>query len=156
MQFYAKNRDFKRLLDIINDPDSPFLGDFETLGFQLSADIRGRVATDSDQCAWSKCSFFMDCYVRQMRERAQRAQIIVVNHTLLLLDAAMDGFLLPERDVIVLDEAHHLEEEATRSFTITVNPMQFRPCWHSACSRITLDEPARRGDEESAGDLGQA
>jgi Rad3-related DNA helicase/serine/threonine protein kinase len=126
MQFYAKNLDFKRLLDIINDPDSTFEGDFETLGFQLSPDIRGRIATDSDQCAWSKCSFFMDCYVRQMRERAQLAQIIVVNHTLLLLDAAMDGFLLPERDVIVLDEAHHLEEEATRSFTITVNPMQIQ------------------------------
>src|SRR2546430_4323028 len=56
-----------------------------------------------------------------MREKAARAQIIVVNHTLLLLDAAMDGFLLPERDVIVLDEAHHLEEEATRSFTITIS-----------------------------------
>ncbi|GHO95160.1 hypothetical protein KSF_052080 [Reticulibacter mediterranei] len=126
MQFFAKNRDFKHLLDIINDPDSTFTGDFETLGFQLPGDIRGRIATDSDQCAWSKCGYFMDCYVRSMRERAQRAQVIVVNHTLLLLDAAMDGFLLPERDVIVLDEAHHLEEEATRSFTITVNPMQIQ------------------------------
>jgi Rad3-related DNA helicase/serine/threonine protein kinase len=126
MQFFTKNQDFKRLLNMINDPDSSFTGDFETLGFQLPADIRGRVATDSDQCAWSKCGYFMDCYVRQMRERAQRAQIIVVNHTLLLLDAAMDGWLLPERDVIVLDEAHHLEEEATRSFTITVNPMQIQ------------------------------
>jgi Rad3-related DNA helicase/serine/threonine protein kinase len=126
MQFFTKNRDFKHLLDIINDPDSTFMGDFETLGFQLPGDIRGRIATDSDQCAWSKCGYFMDCYVRFMRERAQRAQVIVVNHTLLLLDAAMDGFLLPERDVIVLDEAHHLEEEATRSFTITVNPMQIQ------------------------------
>jgi Rad3-related DNA helicase/serine/threonine protein kinase len=126
MQFFSKNRDFKHLLDIINDPDSTFTGDFETLGFQLPGDIRGRIATDSDQCAWSKCGYFMDCYVRSMRERAQRAQVIVVNHTLLLLDAAMDGFLLPERDVIVLDEAHHLEEEATRSFTITVNPMQIQ------------------------------
>ncbi len=34
--------------------------------------------------------------------------------------------MLPERDVIVLDEAHHLEEEATRSFTITINPMQIQ------------------------------
>ncbi|MDQ2888835.1 MAG: ATP-dependent DNA helicase, partial [Chloroflexota bacterium] len=124
MQFYAKNRDFKRLLDIVNDPESTFSGDFETLGFQLPGDVRSKVATDSDQCAWSKCSFFGECYVRMMRERAERAKVIVVNHTLLLLDAAMDGFLLPERDVIVLDEAHHLEEEATRSFTVTISPMQ--------------------------------
>src|SRR6266496_2469914 len=105
LQFYAKNRDFMRLVDITNDPDAKFNGDFETLNFQLPGDIRGKVCGDSDQCAWSKCNYFFDCYVRDMREKAARAQIIVVNHTLLLLDAAMDGFLLPERDVIVLDEA---------------------------------------------------
>jgi Rad3-related DNA helicase len=126
MQFFAKNVDFKRLVDITNDPDAAFTGDFETLGFQLPSDIRGKVATDSDQCAWSKCNFFADCYVRQMRENAERAQVIVVNHTLLLLDAAMGGFLLPDRDVIILDEAHHLEEEATRSFTITIGPNQIQ------------------------------
>ncbi|HZO71550.1 MAG TPA: helicase C-terminal domain-containing protein [Ktedonobacteraceae bacterium] len=126
MQHYTRNREFKRLLDIVEDPDADFSGDFETLGFQLPSDIRGRVATDSDQCAWNKCSYFMDCYVRQMRERAEVAQVIVVNHTLLLLDAAIGGFLLPDRDVIILDEAHHLEEEATRSFTITISPAQIQ------------------------------
>src|SRR5579859_8196005 len=128
MQMYTKNHDFRRLLDMISDPDPDldFMGDFETLGFQLPGDVRGRIATDSDQCAWSKCSFFSECYVRQMRERAEVAQIIVVNHTLLLLDAAIDGHLLPERDLIILDEAHHLEEEATRSFTITINPNQIQ------------------------------
>jgi Rad3-related DNA helicase/serine/threonine protein kinase len=120
MQAYTKNREFRRLLDVIQDPDARFSGDFEALGFQLPADIRGRVAADSDQCAWSKCGFYEQCYVRHMRIRAQDAQAIVINHTLLLLDAAMGGFLLPERDVIVLDEAHHLEEEATRVFTYTI------------------------------------
>ncbi|MDQ6659814.1 MAG: ATP-dependent DNA helicase, partial [Chloroflexota bacterium] len=121
MQFYAKNRDFMRLVDITNDPAANFNGDFETLDFQLAGDIRSKVCVDSDQCAWSKCGFFSECYVREMRTRAERAQIIVVNHTLLLLDALMDGFLLPAHDIIVLDEAHHLEEEATRSFTITIS-----------------------------------
>ena len=122
LQFYAKNREFMRLVDITNDPDSTFMGDFETLDFPLAPDIRSKVCADSDQCAWSKCGYFADCYVRKMRVKAERAQVIVVNHTLLLLDAAMDGYLLPERDVIVLDEAHHLEEEATRCFTVTVSP----------------------------------
>ena len=126
MQHYTKNREFKLLIDLMNDPDADFSGDFETLGFQLPSDIRSRVATDSDQCAWSKCGYFVDCYVRQMRERAEMAQVIVVNHTLLLLDAAIGGFLLPERDLIILDEAHHLEEEATRSFTITISPAQIQ------------------------------
>ena len=122
IQYYAKNRDFMRLVNITNDPDADFNGDFETLDFSLPGDIRGKVCADSDQCAWSKCSYFGDCYVREMRERAEMSQVIVVNHTLLLLDAFMDGYFLPKREVIVLDEAHHLEEEATRSFTITVTP----------------------------------
>ncbi len=128
MQTFAKNRDFQRLYDFINEPETGinFSGDFETLDFQLPKDIRSRIATDNDQCAWKKCTFYEDCYVHQMRERAASAQVIVVNHTLLLLDAAMGGFLLPERDVIILDEAHHLEEEATRSFTITIHPNQFQ------------------------------
>ncbi len=126
MQFYTKNADFRRLIDITNDLDENFMGDFETLSFHLPNDIRSKVATDNDQCAWSKCGYFSDCYVRQMREHAALAQLIVVNHTLLLLDAAIGGFLLPERDVIILDEAHHLEEEATRSFTITIGPTQIQ------------------------------
>lgn len=97
-------------------------GDLDLLTESLPKDIRGRVAADSDFCAWRECPYFGPCYVREMRDRSRRAQIIVVNHTLLLLDAAMEGFLLPERDVIVIDEAHHLEEEATRAFTITVSP----------------------------------
>ncbi|GCE48828.1 Rad3-related DNA helicase [Thermosporothrix hazakensis] len=126
MQVYTKHQEFQRLLDVINDPESSFTGDFETLGFQLPADVRGRIATDRDQCAWTKCNYFGDCYIRQMRERAERSQVIIVNHTLLLLDTLMDGFLLPERDVIIVDEAHHLEEEATRSFTVTIGPNQIQ------------------------------
>lgn len=123
LQFYAKNREFTRLLKITEE-DTTFSGDFETLEFPLPGDIRAGVSADSDQCAWSKCNFYADCYVRKMRIRAEHAQIIVVNHTLLLLDAAMEGNLLPEHDVIVIDEAHHLEEEATRAFTITITPNQ--------------------------------
>jgi Rad3-related DNA helicase len=97
-------------------------GDLDLLPDSLAPDTRARVAADADQCAWRSCPFFKDCYVRKMRDRARDAQVIVVNHTLLLIDAAMDGWLLPERDVVILDEAHHLEEEATRAFTATVSP----------------------------------
>ncbi|HZU00389.1 MAG TPA: helicase C-terminal domain-containing protein [Ktedonobacteraceae bacterium] len=153
LQFYAKNRDFQRLVDITNDSHSSFTGDFETLGFQLPADIRSKVATDSDQCAWMKCGFYADCYVRKMREQAERAKIIVVNHTLLLLDAAIGGFLLPKRDVIVIDEAHHLEEEATRSFTVTISPTQITTLLAQrmlkAYSQLNLQAEAEKAAHET-------
>ena len=115
------NRAFTAMEELLDEPDD-WDGDLDLLPLSLPGDVRGRVGADSDLCAWRSCAFYGDCYVRKMRERSREAQIIVVNHTLLLLDAAMDGFLLPERDVIVIDEAHHLEEEATRAFTVTVTP----------------------------------
>ena len=115
------NRAFTAMEELLDEPDI-WDGDLDLLPLSLPGDVRGRVGADSDLCAWRSCAFYGDCYVRKMRERSREAQIIVVNHTLLLLDAAMDGYLLPERDVIVIDEAHHLEEEATRAFTITVTP----------------------------------
>ena len=116
-----KNPDFTRLMNIVQEFELNITGDFETLGFTLPNDIRTRVNADSDQCAWRECPFFSKCYVRQMRDTAAQSQVIVVNHTLLLLDVALDGFLLPKHDVIVIDEAHHLEDEATRAFTVTVS-----------------------------------
>ncbi|HEU0026587.1 MAG TPA: helicase C-terminal domain-containing protein [Ktedonobacterales bacterium] len=119
-QALAPMRGFDLLEEVIEREE--WDGDLDLLPSALPNDVRARVAADSDQCAWRACPFFNECYVRQMRDRAREAQVIVVNHTLLLLDAAMGGFLLPERDVVVIDEAHHLEEEATRAFTATVTP----------------------------------
>ena len=114
----------QHLVELTTDPTSIFSGDLETLSVSLPEDLRTQVNGDRDQCAWSKCPHYQRCYLRQMREQAQRAQVIVVNHTLLLLDAAADGAILPERNVIVVDEAHHLEEEATRVATVTVKASQ--------------------------------
>jgi Rad3-related DNA helicase/serine/threonine protein kinase len=123
-QHYVKNPDFLRLQERIENSDEHFTGDIEMLGFPLPADIRTRINGDRDQCTWSKCSYFSECFVRKMKIRASQASVIVVNHTLLLLDAFLEGNLLPERDVIVIDEAHHLEDEATRAFTTTVSQGQ--------------------------------
>ncbi len=61
------------------------------------------------------------CFLRAARERAEAAHVIVVNHALLLSDLARGGGLIPEYDYLVVDEAHHLEEEATRQFGISVS-----------------------------------
>ena len=55
-----------------------------------------------------------DCYVHRARAEAEAADLVVVNHALLLADAEVGGGLLPEFDHLVVDEAHHLEEAATQ------------------------------------------
>ncbi len=56
------------------------------------------------------------CFLRNARERAEDAHVVVVNHALLMRDLAEGGGIIPHYDYLVIDEAHHLEEEATSQF----------------------------------------
>ena len=62
------------------------------------------------------------CFLRGARERAEQAHILVVNHALLLSDLAMGGGVIPEYQHLIIDEAHNLEDEATRQFSFQVGP----------------------------------
>ena len=71
------------------------------------------VASDPLDCVGVHCTR-EDCYVHRARAEAEAAHLVVINHALLLADAETGGGLLPEYDHLVIDEAHHLEEAATR------------------------------------------
>ncbi len=66
------------------------------------------------------------CFLRAARERAEAAHIIVVNHALLLSNLVRGGTLIPEFQHLVIDEAHHLEDEATQQlgFQVSQNWLQ--------------------------------
>ena len=72
-----------------------------------------KIASDPLDCVGIHCTK-EDCYVHRARAEADTADLVVVNHSLLLADAEVGGGLLPEYDHLVIDEAHHLEEAATR------------------------------------------
>ena len=69
-------------------------------------------AAEAGLCSGLKGEGF--CFLRTARSRANNAQIVVVNHALLMSDLAVGGGLLPEHKHLIIDEAHRLEEEATR------------------------------------------
>ncbi len=54
------------------------------------------------------------CFLRSARDKAAASHLVIVNHALLLSDLATGGRLIPDYDVLIIDEAHRLEEEATR------------------------------------------
>ncbi|HLZ95305.1 MAG TPA: helicase C-terminal domain-containing protein [Candidatus Dormibacteraeota bacterium] len=72
-----------------------------------------QIASDPLDCIGVHCTAD-DCYVHRARGEAETADLVVVNHALLLADADVGGGLLPEFDHLVVDEAHHLEEAATQ------------------------------------------
>ncbi len=72
-----------------------------------------RIASDPLDCVGIHCSE-EDCFVHRARAEAEKADVVVVNHALLLADANTQGGILPPFDHLVIDEAHHLEDAATQ------------------------------------------
>ncbi len=61
------------------------------------------------------------CFLRKVRNQANASNVVIINHALLMSDIAMGGGLLPDHDVLVIDEAHHLESAATNHLGFSVN-----------------------------------
>jgi ATP-dependent DNA helicase DinG len=87
--------------------------------------LRAVVTSTVDNCLGSRCRFFDDCFVLEARRRAQQAQVVIVNHHLLLADLALKeagfGELLPGAELVVVDEAHQLPEIAQQFFGVSVS-----------------------------------
>ena len=77
------------------------------------------------------------CFLRAARERADQAHIIVVNHALLLSDLARGGGLIPEYQHLIIDEAHNLEDEATRQLGFNVSQDKLDEIWEPQ-TRLTV------------------
>jgi predicted DnaQ family exonuclease/DinG family helicase len=64
------------------------------------------------------------CFLRKARNQANASNVVIINHALLMSDIAMGGGLLPDHDVLIVDEAHHLESAATTHLGFSVNQFQ--------------------------------
>jgi ATP-dependent DNA helicase DinG len=86
--------------------------------FRLWYDL---LASDPEDCLGPRCPNFMHTPHRIARQACEQAQIIVANHALYMADLAMGGGLLPQHDVVVFDEAHHLDRAAVSALTLQVS-----------------------------------
>jgi DNA polymerase-3 subunit epsilon/ATP-dependent DNA helicase DinG len=75
----------------------------------------GQVSADNEGCTLDRCQREMKgrCFFYRARKQAEAAHIVVVNHALLMADAATDNRVLPEYHHLIIDEAHHLEDAVT-------------------------------------------
>jgi len=117
------------------------------------APIRSRVTSTVDNCLGVDCPWYQQCWVVHARRAAQEADLVVINHHLLLADLALkeEGFgeLLPSADAFILDEAHQLPELASAFFGEHLSSRQLREL-----ARDTAAEHARDAPEMAA--LGEA
>ncbi|MBI4494012.1 MAG: DEAD/DEAH box helicase family protein [Chloroflexi bacterium] len=74
-----------------------------------------RVCALAETCTPLHCQFHRAgvCFLARARRAAEDSHLVIVNHSLLLADIVSRSQVLPDYDHLVIDEAHHLEQEAT-------------------------------------------
>jgi len=125
-------------LDQVSDPASILLDDLnevrewryrtvsgdkaELIEVPEDSPIWPLVTSTADNCLGQKCPEYSQCHVVRARKAAQEADLVVVNHHLLLADLAMkeEGFVefLPGAEAIILDEAHQVPDLAVQFFGV--------------------------------------
>ncbi|HEX2998776.1 MAG TPA: helicase C-terminal domain-containing protein [Armatimonadota bacterium] len=96
-------------------------GDVGELDFAFSG--WSEVCASPETCRRQSCPYFDRCYLYQARRAAAAASLVVVNHALFFSDLALRAVdetrsLLPDYDAVLFDEAHHLEDVASRVFGV--------------------------------------
>ena len=117
--------DFSKLRDWVYKTESGAVSDLKD---KAALSAFHEVASDANTCKGAKCPFFTKCFFYEARKRAKKARIVVTNHHLFILDGKNrlesdaeydEDAVLPAFDYAILDEAHHLENEAERLLSLS-------------------------------------
>jgi len=80
-----------------------------------------QISSQIETCVGGKCSYSNKCYYLKNRREAEKSNLIITNHSLLLKDIIRDNKILPQYDYLIIDEAHNLEDEALKQFSNEIN-----------------------------------
>ncbi|MDF2924422.1 MAG: dinG [Paenibacillaceae bacterium] len=72
------------------------------------------VQSDADSCLNRHCPWFRRCFYHRAKHDAGRADVVIINHSLLFTDMKAENRLLPAYEHLIVDEAHHFEEVASK------------------------------------------
>ena len=114
-----------------------------------NSSLWSKVTSTIDNCLGQECPSYSDCFISEARRKAQEADIVVINHHLLMSDMALkasgQGEILASGDAYIIDEAHQLPEIATQFLGTRISSHQI----HELC-RDSIREM-----EHDASDMGR-
>jgi ATP-dependent DNA helicase DinG len=107
----ALGRDVQRVTTWASTTES---GDRDDLKPGVADRSWSQVSVSAREClGMARCPFGTECFAERARAKAGRADVVVTNHALLAIDAVADSAVLPEHQLLVVDEAHDLVDRVT-------------------------------------------
>jgi ATP-dependent DNA helicase DinG len=143
----ALGRDVKRLTEWSSETET---GDRDELVPGVPDRSWGQVSVSARECIGAtRCPFGTDCFAEKARARAGTSDVIVTNHALLAIDAIAEANVLPEHDLLIVDEAHELVDRVTGVATAEVSATALGVA-HRRASRLVETEVAQRFEAATA------
>ena len=107
----ALGRDVQRVTTWASTTES---GDRDDLKPGVADRSWSQVSVSAREClGMARCPFGTECFAERARAKAGRADVVVTNHALLAIDAVADSAVLPEHQLLIVDEAHDLVDRVT-------------------------------------------
>jgi ATP-dependent DNA helicase DinG len=141
MAISAMGRDVQRLMDWSSDTET---GDRDEVTPGVPDRSWSQVSVSARECLGvSRCPYGTDCFAERARGLAGTADVVVTNHALLAIDALSDFAVLPEYELLIVDEAHELADRVTGVATAELSPTSMAVA-HRRAARLVDPELAER------------
>jgi ATP-dependent DNA helicase DinG len=102
-------------------------GERDALGFEADQRAWSRVSMPAEECPGAdRCEFGATCFAEGAKQRAQAADVVIVNAALYGAHLSTGRTLLPPHEVVVFDEAHELDHHLTRSLGLEISATRLR------------------------------
>jgi ATP-dependent DNA helicase DinG len=143
----ALGRDVQRLIAWSSSTDT---GDRDELTPGVPDRSWSQVSVSARECVGvARCPFGTDCFSERARDKAGHADVVVTNHALLAIDAMTDAAVLPEHQLLVVDEAHELVDRVTGVATAELSATSLGVA-HRRVGRLIDSELAQRLEAATA------
>jgi ATP-dependent DNA helicase DinG len=143
----ALGRDVKRLIEWSSETET---GDRDDVVPGVPDRSWGQVSVSARECIGAtRCPFGTDCFAEKARAKAGSADVVVTNHALLAIDAIAEANVLPEHDLLVVDEAHELVDRVTGVATAELSATSLGVA-HRRAARLVEGELAQRFEAATA------
>ncbi len=119
-------------------------GDRDELVPGVSERAWRQVSVSAQECLGGRCPLVAQCFVERSRAAAADVDIVVTNHSFMAIDSFEGRQMLPEHDLLVVDEAHELVERVTSTITDELTPGLLTRAARRAAKRTERGEEAQQ------------